>query len=204
MTRRTVFTGHIAGLGSTSGVRMVVGSWLTSPFGQFADVMVETADGERILLAPNDAVAEFVSSTYSFDAVDVGPAVRIRIRRHRARPRDHLSHRWSRRVRLAAAPGPGADRDGTGVAARDQSRCRPSDAGRPHRGHGGQRSPRILRGAPVVPRCRPAWPVPWHGPRRPGRAAATGPVRVLLRASGSRAGVGDDDDRPACGHRMTR
>ncbi|CAN5565473.1 hypothetical protein BH09ACT7_BH09ACT7_41640 [soil metagenome] len=73
MTRRTVFTGHIAGLGSTSGVRMVVGSWLTSPFGQFADVMVETADGERILLAPNDAVAEFVSSTYSFDAVDVGP-----------------------------------------------------------------------------------------------------------------------------------
>lgn len=75
MTRRerTVFTGHIAGLGSTSGVRMVVGSWLTSPFGQFADVMVETGDGLRILLAPNDAVAEFVSSTYSFDVVTTGP-----------------------------------------------------------------------------------------------------------------------------------
>jgi hypothetical protein len=70
---RTVFTGHIAGLGSSAGVRMVVGSWLISPFGQFADVMVETGAGERILLAPNDAVAEFVSSTYSFDAVEIGP-----------------------------------------------------------------------------------------------------------------------------------
>ncbi|MET0704727.1 MAG: hypothetical protein ABWY93_34185 [Mycobacterium sp.] len=70
---RTVFTGHIAGLGSSAGVRMVVGSWLTSPFGRFADVMVETGDGQRILLAPNDAVADFISSTYSFDAVEIGP-----------------------------------------------------------------------------------------------------------------------------------
>jgi hypothetical protein len=67
-----VFTGQIAGFGSGAGVRMVVGSWLQSPFGPFADVMVETADGERILLAPIDAVAEFVSSTYSFDHVLTG------------------------------------------------------------------------------------------------------------------------------------
>jgi hypothetical protein len=70
---RAVFIGHIAGLGSTAGVRLVVGSWLTSPFGRFADVMVETGDGERILLAPDDAVAEFVSTTYSFDVVKIGP-----------------------------------------------------------------------------------------------------------------------------------
>ena len=68
-----VFTGHIAGFGSGIGVRMVVGSWLTSPFGQFADVMVETAGGERILLAPSAEVAEFVSATYSFDATVLGP-----------------------------------------------------------------------------------------------------------------------------------
>jgi hypothetical protein len=49
---RMVFTGRIAGFGSGAGVRMVVGSWLESPFGRFADVMVETADGKRILLAP--------------------------------------------------------------------------------------------------------------------------------------------------------
>ena len=35
---RLVFTGHIAGFGTGSGVRMVVGSWRESPFGRFADV----------------------------------------------------------------------------------------------------------------------------------------------------------------------
>jgi hypothetical protein len=51
---------------------MVVGSWRQSPFGAFADVMVETADGERILLAPTGEIAEFVSATYSFDSVKIG------------------------------------------------------------------------------------------------------------------------------------
>ena len=68
-----MFTGHIAGFGSGAGTRMVVGSWLTSPFGRFADVMVETSDGERTLLAPTAEVAEFVSSTYSFDVTVIGP-----------------------------------------------------------------------------------------------------------------------------------
>jgi hypothetical protein len=52
---------------------MVVGSWLESPFGRFADVMVETAGGQRILLAPTDEVAEFVSATYEFDSTEIGP-----------------------------------------------------------------------------------------------------------------------------------
>lgn len=70
---RLVFTGHIAGFGTRAGVRMVVGSWLESPFGHFADVMVETADGQRTLLAPSEQVAEFVSATYTFDRREIGP-----------------------------------------------------------------------------------------------------------------------------------
>ena len=70
---RLTFTGHIAGIGTGAGVRMVVGSWLESPFGGFGDVMVETAAGERILLAPTEEIAEFVSATYEFDSVEVGP-----------------------------------------------------------------------------------------------------------------------------------
>ncbi|MDT5069408.1 MAG: hypothetical protein QOK02_5563 [Mycobacterium sp.] len=70
---RRVFTGHIAGLGTGAGVRMVIGSWLESPYGRFADVMVETADGERSLLAPTDEVADFVSATYTFDRIEIGP-----------------------------------------------------------------------------------------------------------------------------------
>lgn len=50
----------------------MVGSWLTSPFGRFADVMVEAGDGERTLLAPSSAVAEFVSQTYEFDRIELG------------------------------------------------------------------------------------------------------------------------------------
>lgn len=68
-----VFTGHIAGFGTGAGVRLVVGTWVRSPFGAFADVMVQTPDGERILLAPTRLVADFVSSTYGFDRIEVGP-----------------------------------------------------------------------------------------------------------------------------------
>ena len=71
--QRLSFTGHIAGFGTALGVRLVVGIWAESPFGAFADVMVQTADDERILLAPNAEVAEFVSATYHFDRVEVGP-----------------------------------------------------------------------------------------------------------------------------------
>ncbi len=70
---RDRFEGAIAGAGSVSGLRAVVGSWPVSPFGAFADVMVATADGERVLLAPTGEVGEYVASTYSFDRVVVGP-----------------------------------------------------------------------------------------------------------------------------------
>jgi len=67
------FHGRIAGFGTESGVRLVVGMWPRSPLGSFADVMVERPDGHRILLAPSDAVAEFVGATYTFDEVRIVP-----------------------------------------------------------------------------------------------------------------------------------
>lgn len=70
---RHVFTGHIAGVGTAAGVRLVVGHWQDSPFGSFTDVMVQQPDGRRVLLAPDDAVADFVASTYHFDRVETGP-----------------------------------------------------------------------------------------------------------------------------------
>ncbi len=66
------FTGRIAGVGSTSGVRIVVGRWDHSPLGSFADVMLAEPDGTRVLLAPDRAIADFVSQTYSFDRIEIG------------------------------------------------------------------------------------------------------------------------------------
>ena len=67
------FHGRIAGFGTGSGVRIVVGMWPRSPLGSFADVMVERPDGHRILLAPSQAVADFVATTYTFDEVRMVP-----------------------------------------------------------------------------------------------------------------------------------
>ena len=73
MGERLRFEGHILGVGTTSGVRLVVGSWERSPLGSFSDVMVERADGHRLLLAPSEEVATFVASTYTFDEVRLEP-----------------------------------------------------------------------------------------------------------------------------------
>ena len=70
---RERFTGRIAGTGSTSGVRIVVGRWYDSPWGSFADVMVEDATGHRVLLAPDERVRDFVAATYSFDEHVIEP-----------------------------------------------------------------------------------------------------------------------------------
>ena len=43
--RRDRFSGRIAGVGSGSGVRVVVGHWVDSPLGSFTDVMVAEPDG---------------------------------------------------------------------------------------------------------------------------------------------------------------
>ena len=75
-----VFEGEICGFGSASGHRIVVGRWTASPLGAFADVMLEDAAGHRTLLAPDQAVADYVTATYSFDEVIVG---RVDTRRKR-------------------------------------------------------------------------------------------------------------------------
>ena len=67
------FDGHIAGMGTTSGTRIVVGHWTASPFGPVNDVMIESSDGHRLLLAGTEAVAAFVAATYRFDEVRVTP-----------------------------------------------------------------------------------------------------------------------------------
>ncbi|WP_018760369.1 hypothetical protein [Arthrobacter sp. 135MFCol5.1] len=69
MGKRWIFDGHIAGIGTASGLRAVVGIWQDSPFGSFADVMVQQPSGHRLLLAPRPDVAEFISATYTFDEV---------------------------------------------------------------------------------------------------------------------------------------
>lgn len=67
------FGGQIAGLGTGSGVRVVVGRWAETPWGDFADVMIEQPEGHRVLLAPDQRVAELLQQTYTFDEVVIGP-----------------------------------------------------------------------------------------------------------------------------------
>ncbi|MDO8152162.1 hypothetical protein [Isoptericola sp. b408] len=71
------FDGRILGVGTTSGTRVVLGVWDRSPFGAFADAMVEDGSGRRRLVAPAH-VAEFVATTYGFDDVVESP-VRVRL-----------------------------------------------------------------------------------------------------------------------------
>ncbi|MFJ8226215.1 hypothetical protein [Streptomyces griseus] len=70
---RLRFDGWIAGVGTVSGTRLVVGHWPRSPFGAFSDVMVEHPGGERVLLAPSRPIADFVAATYCFDRIEVVP-----------------------------------------------------------------------------------------------------------------------------------
>lgn len=67
------FDGWIAGVGTASGARLVVGHWPDSPFGPVTDVMVEHPDGRRVLLAPSAELGRFVAETYHFHQVRVVP-----------------------------------------------------------------------------------------------------------------------------------
>jgi hypothetical protein len=70
---RERYQGRIAGVGTTSGTRLVIGNWSHTPLGRFADVMVERTDGHRVLLAPSEAVRDVIEATYVFDEVRVEP-----------------------------------------------------------------------------------------------------------------------------------
>ncbi|MET9800195.1 hypothetical protein [Streptomyces sp. NPDC006368] len=69
------FDGWIAGIGTSSGTRLVLGHWPRSPFGPFSDVMVQRPDGERLLLAPTERTAAFIADVYRFERVLVVPVV---------------------------------------------------------------------------------------------------------------------------------
>ncbi len=64
---RLRFDGDISGIGTSGGTRIVIGHWPRSHLGEFADAMVEFADGERLLIAPSEDVRDFVTATYNFD-----------------------------------------------------------------------------------------------------------------------------------------
>ena len=72
------FDGAIAGMGTSSGTRLVVGMWPLSPYGSVTDVMIERPDGHRILLAPTRELADFIAATYVFDEIRITPVLRVR------------------------------------------------------------------------------------------------------------------------------
>lgn len=72
------FRGWIASTGSTSGIRVVVGSWSSGPFGRVDDVMVEHPDGRRVLRAPTAELAAEITDRYAFDDVVIGPVEVVR------------------------------------------------------------------------------------------------------------------------------
>ena len=68
---RVDLAGRIGAAGFASGDRVVVGVWESGPLGAMTDVMWARPDGERVLLAPTEAVAEFITSAYRFDRVEI-------------------------------------------------------------------------------------------------------------------------------------
>jgi hypothetical protein len=73
MNQRWIFDGHIAGIGTASGLRTVVGLRAQSPFGPFTDAMVQLPSGHRILLAPTEVVGAFIGAVYNFDETRIVP-----------------------------------------------------------------------------------------------------------------------------------
>lgn len=67
------FTGLIAASGSASGHTVVVGMWRDSPLGRFVDVMWVRPDGQRVLLAPSEAIRRYVTDLYTFEESAVVP-----------------------------------------------------------------------------------------------------------------------------------
>lgn len=65
--------GVIASAGFASGDRVVVGHWDRTPIGPMTDVMWARPDGERVLLAPDDDAAAFITAIYVFDRVEIVP-----------------------------------------------------------------------------------------------------------------------------------
>lgn len=63
--------GLIASAGFDTGDCFVAGLWNSGPLGPMNDVMWIRPDGERVLLAPSEKVAEFIRAIYDFDDIIV-------------------------------------------------------------------------------------------------------------------------------------
>ena len=74
---RARVVGTISSAAFTSGDQFVVGHWPESPVGPICDVMWLDATGTRTLIASSDTAAEFITSIYAFDRVDVA-VLRVR------------------------------------------------------------------------------------------------------------------------------
>ena len=66
-----IFEGRITATGFSSGHRIVIGDWLESHLGGFANVMWAKPDGTRVLLSPSSEHAEYVSEIYNFEEVSI-------------------------------------------------------------------------------------------------------------------------------------
>ena len=64
-----IFKGRITSSAFESGDRIVVGTWKESIFGEFTDIMWAKKDGTRVLIAPTQEIANYVTAMYSFDEV---------------------------------------------------------------------------------------------------------------------------------------
>ena len=81
-TDRHVVIGTISSTGTEAGHRFVIGAWARSPLGPMHDVMWVRPDGTRVLLAPTEAVADFVTAIYTFDEVRVTPITLGAVEQH--------------------------------------------------------------------------------------------------------------------------
>ncbi|SHG53103.1 hypothetical protein SAMN05443575_2181 [Jatrophihabitans endophyticus] len=72
------FDGTISGVGTATGTRVVLGAWTDTPFGPITDLMVEHADGRRVLIAPSEETGRFIAETYGFDEVRVEATTLVR------------------------------------------------------------------------------------------------------------------------------
>ena len=66
-----IFEGRISSSGFSSGDRIVIGDWHQSPLGEFTNLMWARPDGTRILLAPSQEHADYVSALYMFEEVRI-------------------------------------------------------------------------------------------------------------------------------------
>ena len=99
------FRGQIAGVGIDAAASgWCVGHWRESPFGAFADAMVETPPATGCCSRRAATSRDFVAATYEFDEIRVEPFAVDRRRRHVAGPLGLPRARPRRRSADAARP----------------------------------------------------------------------------------------------------